>query len=263
MAKVKIAYGGGRFLGVQVLKWLSSQDEFEIVAVCPVPYKYDPEYYDQMMEIVRNNHYLVCDINELKDMAIDIGLSVNYHRIIEENILNHCRKGFYNVHHSYNLRLRGRNITTHVLLNTLDEKIHYHGTTLHRMVPELDAGGIVASQAISIMKTDTAYTLFKKIDMLALDMLKEWIPRLAFENVVLYEPPEEMVHKYKNSDLPSREIKESMPNERIDVIIRAFDFPGKEPAFIMRNGKQIHLVYTKRDKYQRAFEINGNLYYAE
>ena len=110
------------------------------MAVCPVPYDIDPEYHDQLMQVIKENDYYICDIKGFLYLEVDMGLSVNYHRIIDEEILRHCTKGFYNVHHSYNLRLRGRNITTHAILNTVTENIFYHGSTLHLMAPELDSG---------------------------------------------------------------------------------------------------------------------------
>ena len=263
MKRIKIAYGGGRSLEVQVLQWLSSQEEFEVVAVCPVPYDDDPEYNGQLMSVINANNYTVCDVQGLLEYDIDIGLSVNYHRIIKEDILRHCHKGFYNIHHSYNLRLRGRNITTHAILNTLDENIFYHGTTLHMMVPELDAGGIIASCSISIEETDTAYSLFRKTDEMAFQMIKEWLPRIAFETVFPYEPPKGRVHSYRNFELPERRVEESMSLERVDAYIRAFDYPGKEPAFILKGDKRIHLVYNARDQYQKKFEALGKTYYKE
>lgn len=263
MEKVKIAFAGGRLLGVRTLKWLASQELFDVIAVCPVPLISDPDYYGKMTDIINENSFYTCDIDKLIDKEIDIGLSVNYHKIIGENILNHCKKGFYNVHHSYNLRLRGRNITTHALLNTLQEDVFYHGTTLHLMVSELDAGGIVASEAINIETTDTAYSLFNKTDEVALKMIIEWFPRIAKEKIFLYHPPEEGVHSYKNSDLPSREININMSEQTIDSYIRAFDFPGKEPAYIQEHGRKIYLVFEKRDQYNKKFVLHGKTYYTE
>lgn len=264
MKKVKIVLGGGRTLGVKILEWLCTQDYLEIAAVCPIPEKLDPYACSEIKSIAERNRLRVCEISDILSLDIDIGLSVNYHRIIREEILRHCRKGFYNVHHSYNLRLRGRNITTHAILNTLAEPIYYHGTTLHKMVPELDAGPVVASRSVEITPDDTAYTLFRRTDQLALSMLKEWIPRLSNQKIVLYEPPKEGVHSYKATDIPSRVLDtDSMSAEELDVYIRAFDFPGKEPAYIEANGKRIHLVFSRRNEYIHEYPLNGCSYYTD
>lgn len=264
MKKVKVAFGGGRTLGVKILEWLCTQDYLEIAAVCPNPIELDQYAYDEIKKIAEKNKLRFCEISEILLLDIDIGLSVNYYKKIREDILCHCRNGFYNVHHSYNLRLRGRNITTHAIINTLTENIFYHGTSLHKMVPELDAGPIVASRAIEISCKDTAYSLFQKADKQAMSMIIEWLPRLSAQKVFLYEPPIEGVHYYKNMDLPSRLLDiNKMSTKELDVYIRAFDFPDKEPAFIEINGKKIHLVIDKRGKYIHQYNLNGCIYFTD
>lgn len=260
--KVKIVFAGGRRLGVEVLKWLCTLEWVEIVAVCPIPAELDCEVAGEMRQIIRDNKLLECKINELRGAKCDIGLSVNCHRIIPADILDICTNGFYNIHHSYNLRLRGRNITTHAILNRLKEGINYHGTTLHKMVPELDAGPIVASVACDISFDDTAYTLFKKADSLALQLIMEWLPRIAFQRVYMYAPPKSGVHNYRNADLPPKEIPaDILSPEEIYDYVRAFDFPGNEPAYILKGGKKYGLTINIRNEYCHAIRIKTFTYY--
>lgn len=229
-----------------------------------MPYDADKEYHDKMMQIISENHYRVCEMSGIKNLDIDMGLSVNYHKIIGEDILCHCKKGFYNIHHSYNLRLRGRNITTHAILNTLNENICYHGTCLHRMISKLDAGPIIASRAVSIEEDDTAYSLFQKADMAAFEMAKEWLPRIAFQEVMPYNPPEAGIHNYRDRELPDRSIDLSIvTGKELSVWVRAFDYPGKEPAFFYEDGCKKHLVFRRRDSYVHERRINGDLYFTE
>lgn len=249
---------------MQILEWLCGQAEYEVAAICPIPQELDADAHSAIMDLADKYKLRVCEISRIRELDIDIGLSVNYHRIIGEEILDYCRKGFYNVHHSYNLRLRGRNITTHAILNTLAEDVFYHGTTLHKMIPRLDAGPIVASRSVDIACDDTAGSLFQKVDEAALLMIKEWLPRLAFEKVFLYDPPEEGVHSYKNADLPERMLDVNrMSAAEIDAYIRAFDFPGKEPAFFEASEGKVHLVYRERDQYGHEVALKGNIYYTD
>ena len=263
MRRTKIAFAGGRMLGAKTLKWLCEQEYFDVIAVCLIPSEFDADYHKILLEYVNKHKLNVCDISELKNMEIDIGLSVNFHKIICPEILDHCKKGFYNVHHSYNLRLRGRNITTHAILNTLSEEIFYHGTTLHKMVAELDAGPIVASHAIGIEKEDTAYSLFCKADKAALSLIKEWLPRIAFQDIFPYQPPVDGIHMYKAADMPKRILyTDYMDSKTINTYIRAFDFKGNEPAYIQLEGKKLHLVFYPRDQYQYGYQIKGHMYYS-
>lgn len=261
--KIKIGLGGGRRLGVKVLSWLCTQEWADIAAVCPVPLEYDP-YYHEMMQIIQKNKLKILDISDFDKVEIDLGLSVNYHKIINGRILEHCRKGFYNVHHSYNLRLRGRNITTHAILNTLKENIYYHGTCIHKMVPELDAGPIVATSSVEINSSDTAFSLFDKVDEEAFELVKTWLPRISFQTVFMYLPPIEGVHIYKNSDLPDKLMNlDEMSDREIDNYVRAFDFPGKEPAYYIKDERKHHLVINMRDSFQSIVRIGTGKYYTE
>lgn len=244
-----------------MLRWLCSLSWVSIEAVCPIPPEQDSEAAEEMMQVISENHLSVYSMEQVKEMRFDIGLSVNYHKIISADILKTCYKGFYNVHHSYNLRLRGRNITTHAILNSRKDNIYYHGTTLHKMVPELDAGPIVASVACEIGKDDTAYTLFKKADSLALQLVMEWFPRIVTQTVYGYQPPSEDVHYYKSKDLPSKKIPvETLTSEEVYDYVRAFDFPGNEPAYIIDNGVKPLVIKSREDYTQKIF-VAGKYYY--
>lgn len=255
-----MVYCGGRLLGVNVLSWLCKQENVCIKAICPIEKKYDEQHYTAMIDLAAKYKIKLCDINQFPEA--DYGLSVNYNRIINSEALFRCKNGFFNVHHSYNLRLRGRNISTHAILNTLHEKIYYHGTCIHRMVPALDAGPIVASVSFPIAPDDTAYSLFCKADRFALELIKDWWPRILWQTVFPYMPSEEGIHIYKNSELPSR-IIETANLDEIDALIRAFDFPGKEPAYILKNGEKTHLVYHRRDNYQNEIQIGEKTFFTD
>ena len=262
--KIEMVFGGGRKLGIEVLKWLCTLEWLQITAVCPVPFEFDMDFADELQKVIKENHLKSCVFEDLKGMKFDIGLSVNYHAIIPDEILQICEKGFYNIHHSYNLSLRGRNTTTHAILNTKKEGVYYHGTTLHKMISQLDAGPVVASTACEIDDNDTAYSLFCKVDALALQIIKEWIPRLAYQTVYPYQPPKEGIHYYKNKDLPSKEIQiDLLEGDVIYDYVRAFDFPGKEPAYVMKNGVKRNLVLHKRPGFTKKIEIKNCIYYTD
>lgn len=260
--KCKIIFLGGRELGVNTLEWLCGCEWAEIVGVCPLPQDFDPNYYEAMSAIIDKYNLRVYDIENIKHETFDIGLSVNYHKLIKEDVLSVPSNGFYNVHHSYNLRLRGRNITTQAILKARPTGFNYHGTTLHKIVPALDCGPIVASYSCEIEPNDTAYTLFKKVDTLAFDMIKTWMPRVASNSVVLYETPSEGYFTFRNKDLPSKQIVlDSMTEEDVYDYVRAFDFPGYDPAYVQVGAEVKPLVISKRDSYSNKIKIMNREYY--
>lgn len=253
--KKRVVFLGDRELGYKSLKWLLEDGRFVIVGLVWVS---TPKYSylkEEVIDLARKYKLDIIDESELANIEFDIGVSVNYNKIIDESILKLALCGFWNIHHSYNLRLRGRNITTHAILNSHKEHIYYHGTTLHKMVPQLDSGGIVASQAVKIDSSDTAYTLFKKVDEIAFDLFKEWIPRIAFETIFTYNPPNEGVLMFRDKDLPSKEIPKNLTDDQKYDYVRAFDFPGYDPAYTCINGEKIELVVNERENYNKRIRF--------
>lgn len=251
MEKSRIVFLGSRDLGYRALKWLLEDGRFIVLGVSFALDLSDRFSEKRLLSLVEEYQLNVISQGEIKDIEFDIGISVNHHKVLGKSILELAPRGFWNIHHSYNLRLKGRNITTHAILNAKAEHIQYHGTSLHLMVPELDSGGIAASSSVKIEEEDTAYSLFMKVDDAAFELFKEWIPRIAFEKVYPYEPPNEGIMIFKDKDLPSKEVPNNLlDNDKYDYV-RAFDFPKYEPAYIIENGKKIELVVKERENYRK------------
>lgn len=249
--KSRIVFLGSRDLGYKALKSLIEDDRFMIVGVGVGP---DSEYRNSendLNSLIKKYKLNIINESDLDNTDFEVGISVNYHKIIKKSVLDLASRGFWNIHHSYNLRLRGRNITTHAILNSKKDQIYYHGTSLHQMVPELDSGPIVASRSVKIESDDTAYTLFTKVDKIALELFKEWIPRIAFEKVYPYDAPNEGVRMFRAKDLPSKEIPRNLTDDEIYDYVRAFDFPGHEPAFMYADGEKVELVVNERENYRK------------
>lgn len=261
MESTRVVFLGGRSLGYRVLKWFLKDKRFEVVAVSLIPEELDAQSCENIRNLIKENSINNIQIDELNNYSFDLVLSVNYHKIISEHLLILAPLGYWNIHHSYNLRLRGRNITTHAILNSYKEKVYYHGTTLHKIVPQLDSGPIVASAAIQIEDTDTAYTLFNKLDEIAYKLVTEWIPRIVFENVFLYNPPNEGIRYFKNNELPSKEIPSNVKNREFYDYVRAFDFEGYTPAYIKLKNRKVELVLFERSQYTQPIELFGYRFY--
>lgn len=255
--KKHVVFLGDRELGYKSLKWLLEDDRFVIAGLIWVDTPKYSHLKEEVITLAQKYKLELIDESELVNIKFDVGISVNYNKIIDESVLKLASCGFWNMHHSYNLRLRGRNITTHAILNSNKQNIYYHGTTLHKMVPKLDSGGIVASQAVKINSSDTSYTLFKKVDEIAFDLFKEWIPRIAFETVFTYNPPNEGVLIFRDKDLPSKEIPMNLTDDQKYDYVRAFDFPGYDPAYTYISGEKIELVIKERDNYDERIRF-GN-----
>ena len=260
IGKVRVIFLGGRELGCRILEWMIIDPRFKVVGVVASPCS---ELTILKGLIKKYSLQEVYELEDLKNIEFDIGISINYHKILCKTILQLAPLGFWNIHHSYNMRLRGRNITTHAILLSKANKLYYHGTSLHKMIEDLDAGPIVASYSTPILPEDTAYSLFSRVNDLAFDLFTDWIPRIAYEKIYPYESPVEGIMMFKNKDLPSKEISTMSSNDEIFDKIRAFDFPGQDPAFVWCNGKKINLVVNKRDEFIFPVNIFGKVVFSD
>ena len=175
----------------------------------------------------------------------DIVFSLGYESIIPKSIIDSVPLGIVNLHQSYGLKYRGRNLATHHILN--DEK--YIGASLHYITEKVDCGPIVALGRVKIDPDDTAYTAFNKAMSLALPLLKRNIEAL------LSGPITDTIPHYKRQYLfKSYDIDHEIP---IDVVceggntlykyIRALTYPGKPLPYFVLNGKRIYLTLEQKN----------------
>jgi methionyl-tRNA formyltransferase len=111
-------------------------------------------------------------IDRLKKLAPELIFSFYYRRLLSQEILAIPRRGGINLHGSLLPRYRGRAPINWVLVNGEKET----GMTLHYMTEEADAGDIIAQKPVSITDDDTAYSLFNKMTMAGIELLKETFP---------------------------------------------------------------------------------------
>lgn len=110
----------------------------------------------------------------LKKIEPSIILSCYFRDMIGEEILKIPSVAAVNLHGSLLPKYRGRCPVNWQLVNGEKES----GVTLHHMVKKADAGDIVGAKRVSVAETDDAVSLFKKLEIAAGQVLREFIPRL-------------------------------------------------------------------------------------
>ena len=240
MKKTKVVFLGSRPLGLFALEKLKEIDKIEIVG-CIVKkppenswWKEDP-YFSTEVKIL--NH------EDLHTIDFNFGVSINYWKIIEPILINKPKLGFINIHHSYMLSLRGRDMTSHAIINARDNNRWFHGTTLHYTNDGLDTGPIIASESCPITEHDTAWSLFNKTELLAKEMINLWLPRL-----LISRPPVSMPEKMQPLNLRSGGSMKKIDNLFKDPlrsydIVRGYDFNGHyEQANTIIDKKIVYLT---------------------
>ena len=167
--------------GARTLEALVARGE-RVVAV--VTHPDDPgegDWFESVAEIARVHRLplftppspnLPAIVATLRALAPDVILSVWYRRLLGHDLLALPRIAALNLHGSLLPAYRGRAPVNWVLVNGERRT----GVTLHHMTAEADAGDIVAQQAIDIEPDDTAFSLYKRMVKVGVELLLETYP---------------------------------------------------------------------------------------
>jgi methionyl-tRNA formyltransferase len=240
MKKIKVVFLGSRPLGFFALEQLLAMNEIEVVA-CVVKRPPENAWWKEDPYFIPN--IKIVDHQELENIDFDFGVSINYWKIIESALISKPSLGFINLHHSYMLSLRGRDMTSHAILNARNNNRWYHGTTLHYTDDGLDTGPIIATDCCEIDEYDTAWSLFNKVEQLGKQMLKLWLPRL-----VSSRPPVAFPEKMQPLNFKSNQDNKKIEDIYADPIltydiVRAFDFNGYyEPVSTQLDNSTVYLT---------------------
>lgn len=243
--KVRVLFLGSRPLGKKALELLMSYDNVEIVGVVTKEKSSTAWWDEDPIDIASNIPKISMD--ELNNIEFDLGVSINYWRIIENEVISRPRLGFINLHHSHNLYYRGRDMTSHAILNARNENLWFHGTCLHYTDDGLDTGPVIASKSCEISRLDTSWTLFNKVEELGGDLITEWLPRVLLRKLPCCKPSDKNPLNYRKE--LSRELDPlSLKGEELFDFVRAFDFNNLfEPAYyVSSDGKKVYLTTDKR-----------------
>jgi len=179
--------------------------------------------------------------NDLISKQPEVIFSINYWKIIEEDTIKKIPGGIINIHHSYLLKYRGRYSTSWAIINARKLDCWYHGTTLHYITKDLDAGPIIASYKCEILETDTAESLFKRVEELALIMFKDSFDKILLGNIQSYLEPDSQYFFYDINSKNDIEIKYGTPIAEVYDTIRAWSFKDRPKPFFVFNNQKIFL----------------------
>ena len=124
-----------------------------------------------------------------------------------------------------------------------------YGVTLHYISEGIDSGDIVAIKKIKISQDDTGFTLYKKSENLCYEVLGENIQAILDGNNERITQ-DELINKghdcrtyYANDTLAKKVIDINYLKDSLNII-RAFDSPFHEPAYVLIGGEKVYLRTT-------------------
>ncbi len=123
----------------------------------------DRESFDRAMDLA------------LRDAGIELVVMAGFMRILSDWFVETWQGKLINIHPSLLPKYKGLN--THQ--RALDDGETQHGATVHWVIPELDAGEVIAQATLDIHPTDTAETLQKRVHVLEHQLYPEAVKKVA------------------------------------------------------------------------------------
>ena len=159
----------------------------------------------------------------VKELKPDVIITLAYGQIVPQGLLDIPPLGCLNLHGSLLPKYRGAAPIQYALMN--NDKVT--GMTLMKMVKEMDAGEMYASEEVIIEESDNSTSLFKKMGEAALRLILKELPTIL-EGKLVGTPQDESMVSFAPSIKPEEEkLDLNKSKEELHGYIRALsDVPG-------------------------------------
>lgn len=226
-------------------KILYTHKDIEIVGVCCK--KDIPSWRNEesVYSFCKAKGIKIVEMREVKNLKADIGICIRFDQLITQEIIDSFSIGIFNTHGGILPNYRGTYSNINALINGEKE----YGVTLHCVDSGIDTGDIVDILKIEIQSDDTGYDLYRKGERLCFDILKKNINDLLSGKFVTISQQQLI-----DSGIPSKtySMKKTIQKKKLSTddlqnkeclnIIRAFDSPFHELAYVLINNKKVYLT---------------------
>jgi len=170
--------------------------------------------------------------NFIKNIKVDIIISVNYLFLIDNDIIRHSKQLTFNVHGSLLPKYRGRTPHVWAIINNEKEA----GITAHVIDEGCDTGDIILQNKIIIERSDTGNDLLNKYKLEYFNIIEEVIKKVKSNKLHLTKQDENLATYFGVRKPEDGRINWDWQKERIVNWVRALakPYPG---AFSYVNDK--------------------------
>lgn len=196
----------------------------------------------QLLKIKHINDDIV--IETLKKKNIDWLFIIGWSQIASEKVLNSCNKGVIGAHPTLLPRGRGRASIPWAIIKGLDNT----GLTFFKMDKGVDTGEILEQIKIPIVSDETATTLYRKVNLAHINLMKKIWSKIVSNNLVAQRQDESKATYWDGRKPKDGEINpKTMTLEQIDRLVRATTkpYPG---AFLINGNKKIIIWSGSKNK---------------
>jgi methionyl-tRNA formyltransferase len=213
------------------------------------PKNNDPWNDELLIHYAEKNQIDVLDLEAIKKSEInyDLGICCRFSKKIPQDIINKFTIGIVNFHGGLLPEFGGLFSVNHTLLSGSP----VGGGTLHWIDSGIDTGAVIKRCVIEICDEDTAISIFQKTQIALFENFIE-----IFPNIISNKIKAKTLKELRDEGFESNYFDKSslnglkyiplcdLDNENSINKIRAFDFPGYEPAYTLINGKKIYLTVS-------------------
>lgn len=239
MAGMNVILIGEEAAGMRTLQSLE-QCGVRVVAVMASPRRQDEGaslwdlatklgYRTWPAELVKDPKFAV----QVRDERVDVILNVHSLFLIPKEVLEASRLGSFNLHPGPLPRYAGLNSVCWAIYR--GEK--QHGVTLHKLVPEIDAGPIVYQESVGVGSEETGLSLTVKCVNIGVPLILRLLEAAAQgpSNIPL-TPQDLSKREYFGRKVPENgNLSWNRPARRIVDFVRASDFfPYRSPWGVPR-----------------------------
>ncbi|MBI2011703.1 hypothetical protein HYS91_02965 [Candidatus Daviesbacteria bacterium] len=232
MSKLKVAYLGGRILGLQGLKILSAyKNKVDVCFV--IANKEDgvkgSDWDPPILPYAKSLGFKTAKLKSLnskaavklfKSNAVDVIFNLFCNRLIPQEILDIPKLGAINFHYGKLPQYRGRFIVSHIVLN--NEKKSF--ATAHYMSAKVDTGDIIYERSVPVLEDDSAKTLYFRFTNATLELFKKILNDLIDGKVLPRRKQKGSGHYYPFKEINGCEINLNWKKDKVERFIRAVTF---------------------------------------
>ena len=244
----KIAFLGSKKIGLECLRSLyKRQNELGIKIDCVLTNSRG----ESILEFCKQNTIIV--VNSLSELLkrddFDIGISVQYHKILKIEHIAKARDLFINLHMAPLPEYRGCNQFSFAIIN---EDLIF-GTTIHRLEEGIDSGDILFEKRFPIPKNCWVDELYDLTYKHSVELFNQSLPKIISQSYK-FKPQKSFQNKrrsrihYRSEIDNIKNIDLSWDKEKIYRHIRATFMPGFEPPFTILHDQKIFLTKDCKKK---------------
>lgn len=179
------------------------------------------------------------EMDEIIQMQPDFIVTAAFGQFLPTKLLESVKIAAINVHGSLLPKYRGGAPVQYAIMNN-DKQT---GVTIMYMVKKMDAGDMIAKQAIDITNDDDTESMFEKLSYVGRDLLIDTLPKIINQTIKPIKQDEQAV-VFSPNITPEQEVLDfSASAVLVDAKVRALrPNPG---AYTFLNGKRTKIWKTK------------------